>query len=181
MSNYRMHYIDQRNLRQGVIDYRFPNDSKIAIIGDYGTGLTDSIILIRDAILEKEADIIIHLGDVYYAGTPNEYVNNVANILNEARKLAKEKMKKNVLFYSIPGNHDYYSWGLPFLCFISTINEVKLITDLNIDEDEVRQRSSYFCLRSQDNRWQFIGLDSAHRDSNPANFIKTNILGPSLR
>ena len=181
MSNYRMHYIDQRNLRQGVIDYRFPNDSKIAIIGDYGTGLTDSIILIRDAILEKEADIIIHLGDVYYAGTPNEYVNNVANILNEARKLAKEKMKKNVLFYSIPGNHDYYSWGLPFLCFISTINEVKLITDLNIDEDEVRQRSSYFCLRSQDNRWQFIGLDTAYNDSNPLNQINPSNIGPTLR
>lgn len=77
-----MHYIDQRNMRQGIINYRFPNDHKVVIIGDYGTGLPDSILLIRDAILEKEADIIIHLGDVYYAGTKEEYAHNIAKILN---------------------------------------------------------------------------------------------------
>lgn len=48
--------------------------------------------------------------------------------LNKLRKEAGDKLKKNVLFYSIPGNHDYYSWGLPFLTFITNANEVKEIT-----------------------------------------------------
>lgn len=168
-------------MRQGIIKYRFPNDSKIVIIGDYGTGLADSIVLLRDAMIEKEADIIIHLGDVYYAGTPTEYAENLGNILNKARKDVKNRMKKNVLFYSIPGNHDYYSKGLPFMNFIMAVNEVKLITDLDIDEDEVRQTASYFCLRSQDSRWQFVGLDSAYNDCNPLNQINSNGVGPSLR
>ena len=86
-----------------------------------------------------------------------------------------------MLFYSIPGNHDYYSWGYSFHCFILTINEVKMITSLNIDEDEVRQSTSYFCLRSQDSRWQFIGLDTAYYDSNPFDQINPLILGPTLR
>lgn len=56
-----------------------------------------------------------------------------------------------------------------------------MITSLNIDEDEVRQSTSYFCLRSQDSRWQFIGLDTAYYDSNPFDQINPLILGPTLR
>jgi hypothetical protein len=48
--------------------------------------------------------------------------------LNKLRKEAAGKFQKDVLFYSIPGNHDYYSWGLPFLCFIANVNEVKEVT-----------------------------------------------------
>lgn len=62
---------------------------------------------------------------MYYAGTPNEYKNHVMDPLNKIRKEAAEKFKKDVLFYSIPGNHDYYTWGLPYLCFIANANEVK--------------------------------------------------------
>lgn len=58
-------------MQDGIIKYRFPSNAKIAIIGDYGTGLSDSFGLLRHAIIQKESDIIIHLGDVYYAGTPN--------------------------------------------------------------------------------------------------------------
>lgn len=58
-------------MQMGVIKYKFPSSAKIAIIGDFGTGLSDSFELLKHIIIEKEADIIIHLGDVYYAGTPN--------------------------------------------------------------------------------------------------------------
>lgn len=66
-----MHYIDYKSMQDGVIKYKFPSNAKIAIIGDFGTGLSDSFGLLRHAIIEKEVDIILHLGDVYYAGTPN--------------------------------------------------------------------------------------------------------------
>lgn len=48
-----MHYIDQSNIKEGIIKYRFGRDTKIVIIGDYGTGLSDSKLLLKDAILEK--------------------------------------------------------------------------------------------------------------------------------
>lgn len=56
---------------ESIIKYRFPSDAKIAIIGDFGTGLSDSFGLLRHAVIDKQVDIILHLGDVYYAGTPN--------------------------------------------------------------------------------------------------------------
>lgn len=64
-------------MQESVIKYKFPNDAKIAIIGDFGTGLSDSFGLLRHAIIQKQADIVIHLGDVYYAGTPNQYKKNI--------------------------------------------------------------------------------------------------------
>lgn len=58
-------------MEEGIINYRFPKNAKIGIIGDFGTGLPDSLALLNDLIVNKQADIILHLGDVYYAGTPH--------------------------------------------------------------------------------------------------------------
>ena len=58
-------------MEDGVIQYKVPENAKIAIIGDYGTGLPDSINLLKDLIVNKRVDVILHLGDVYYAGTPH--------------------------------------------------------------------------------------------------------------
>ena len=132
-SAFKLHYIEYRSWEFGVIKKKFPKDAKIGIIGDFGTGLSDSIRLLKHMILEKKVDIIIHLGDVYYAGTPEEYQDNVLKPLNKLRIVAK----REVIFYSIPGNHDYYSWGLPYLCFIKEVNS----------DEFVRQEASYFCLR----------------------------------
>jgi|LakMenEpi03Aug12_release.lakeMendotaPanAssembly.Ray.scaffolds.fasta_scaffold174151_1 hypothetical protein len=38
-------------MQDGIIKYRFPSNAKIAIIGDYGTGLSDSFGLLRHAII----------------------------------------------------------------------------------------------------------------------------------
>jgi hypothetical protein len=86
-------------------------------------------------------------------------------------KRLRLKAGREVLFYSIPGNHDYYSWGMPFLCFVKEINE----------EEWTKQRASYFCLRSEDGRWQFLGADTAFHDSNPFDQINQNNPGPRLR
>ncbi len=81
--------------------------------------------MLKHAIIDKQADIILHLGDVYYAGTPDEYKRNIMEPLNMLRLEAASRFRKDVLFYSIPGNHDYYTWGLPFLSFVANANEVK--------------------------------------------------------
>lgn len=58
-------------MEDGLIGKLFPKDAKIGIIGDFGTGLSDSFALLSDLIVNKGADIVLHLGDVYYAGTPH--------------------------------------------------------------------------------------------------------------
>lgn len=95
LSAYKLHYIEWTNIQQGVIPYKIPEHAKVAIIGDFGTGLPDSVNLLRDLILVKGVDIILHLGDVYYAGTPHEYELHVTKPLNELREQAKGKYSKN--------------------------------------------------------------------------------------
>ena len=48
-----MHYIEYKNMQDGVIKYKFSPQAKIAIIGDFGTGLSDSFGLLRDVIIDK--------------------------------------------------------------------------------------------------------------------------------
>jgi hypothetical protein len=60
---------------------------------------------------------------------------------------------------------------MPFLCFIKAINE----------EEFTKQKASYFCLRSEDNRWQFLGADTAYHDSSPFDQINQINAGPRLR
>jgi hypothetical protein len=52
------------SLQYGVIDWRIPNDARIGIIGDWGTGMDDSIALLRDLMVNHSPAAIIHLGDI---------------------------------------------------------------------------------------------------------------------
>jgi hypothetical protein len=53
-----------------VIKKTFSLNSKVGIIGDCGTPLDDCALLFKNIIEVDKVDIIIHLGDVYYAGNP---------------------------------------------------------------------------------------------------------------
>jgi hypothetical protein len=65
----KIHYINYQKLSDFDVA-SIPNNSKIGIIGDFGTGLKDSIELLKNMISNHDVNIILHLGDVYYAGTP---------------------------------------------------------------------------------------------------------------
>ena len=51
MNRYTLHYVEYEKIEEGIIPYKIPENAKIAIIGDYGTGLPDSINLLRHIIL----------------------------------------------------------------------------------------------------------------------------------
>lgn len=53
MSSYKLHYIEYKNMQQGIIKHKFASDAKVAIIGDFGTGLSDSFELLRHIIINK--------------------------------------------------------------------------------------------------------------------------------
>jgi hypothetical protein len=48
----------------------FDDNETVAIVGDWGSNLLDSYDLIDELVLRRGATVILHLGDVYYAGFP---------------------------------------------------------------------------------------------------------------
>ena len=138
-----------------VIPYRLPNDAKVAILGDWGTGMQDAKALLTEVMAEHHPTAILHLGDVYYSGTPEECTRHVAGICDQVFQT-----HGRVPVFTIPGNHDYYDWGVGFYQLIDS--------QLNpSSEPSWRQEASYFCLRTEDGRWQFLAMDTAQSDTEP--------------
>jgi predicted phosphodiesterase len=140
----------------GVIDYRLPKNGRVLLIGDWGTHMPDNAALLRQALKRFPPDVIIHLGDVYYSGTIEECTANVLDVLDDI--MAAVKPKKRPAFFAVPGNHDYYSGGGGFYRTISKVNS---------GSAGCTQQASYFCLRSEDDKWQFLGMDTGYGDRNP--------------
>jgi predicted phosphodiesterase len=140
----------------GVIDYRLPKNSRVLLIGDWGTHMPDNAALLRQAVKKFDPDAIIHLGDVYYSGTVEECTANVLDVLNQI--IADVKPPKRPAFFTIPGNHDYYSGGSGFYRTIGKVNS---------GVAGCTQQASYFCLRTEDSKWQFLGMDTGYGDRNP--------------
>ncbi len=115
--------------------------TKVAIVGDWGTGDKVAINLLQQ-VASLSPDVLIHLGDVYYAGTHNE---EQINFLDICRSI----LGSNVMIVSLCGNHDMYSGGNGYYWLV----------------DQLNQEASYFCL--QNSNWQFLAMDTGHNDNNP--------------
>jgi hypothetical protein len=87
-------------------------------------------------------DVLIHLGDIYYAGTQNEVHMNFLDI-------CRLILGNHVALFSLCGNHDMYASGNGYYWLI----------------DQIGQQASYFCLQNVD--WQFVAMDTGHNDNNP--------------
>lgn len=149
----------------GVIDYRFPPDARIAIIGDWGTGLDDARAMLREIFADHRPTAIIHLGDVYYSGTIEECADKFTRPFGELFQTTPP-----VPVFTIPGNHDYYAWGVGFF---------DMLGHLNTTDPSWQQQASYFCLRCADDRWQFLAMDTAQSDGDPLD--ARNPMSPTLR
>lgn len=123
-----------------------PN-AKIGIIGDWGTGDEVAINVLKQLAALKP-DILIHLGDVYFAGTQSEAQKNFLDICNT--------IMPGVPRYSLCGNHDMYSGGKGYYWLL----------------DQIEQRASYFSLQNDD--WIFQCMDTGFHDNNPFN-VSTNM------
>lgn len=115
--------------------------TKIAIIGDWGTGDEVAINLLQQ-VASLQPEVLVHLGDVYYAGTQHE---EQANFLDICRQV----LGQSIPLFSLCGNHDMYSGGNGYYWLI----------------DQIGQQASYFCL--QNANWQFLAMDTGHNDNDP--------------
>jgi len=150
-------YITPKHLSDFVYELPQPSSTgelKIGLVGDWGTGTKKARALLAEMI-RKKVDVVIHLGDVYYCGSPKEVRNK---FLRPIRKVVEQEKADNVVFYSIPGNHDYYSGGEGFY---DMLRKKKLPNS--------PQEASFFALKNKD--WMVIALDTAVEDTRPSRSI----------
>lgn len=125
--------------------------TKIAILGDWGTGVWKDghahkcpAELVIEGIASLKPDYIIHLGDVYYAGTSHEERKHLL-------KLLKGKFTEDQRLYTMNSNHEMYD-GANGLYDIA----------LKSDDFAQQQGRTYFSIDLGD--WVLVGLDSAYFD-----------------
>ncbi len=138
----RIPYIPPQAAGPGIIE--IPGNARIALLSDWGTGRRTAAAVLQN-LAQQQPDIIIHLGDIYYAGTAAECEDNFRRPMD----LALNRAQRQVPVYTLSGNHDMYSGGEGYYGLIGRLND-----------GPWRQRASYFCLRSAGGHWQFIAMDT---------------------
>ena len=126
-------------------------NSRIALMGDCGTGAIPAIEVLQ-RIADEHPDILLHLGDIYYSGTAAECQSNFIDPIDSI--LRKDKA---LPVFSLSGNHDMYCGGVGFYDLITKLNPAPFT-----------QPASFFCLRSADEKWQLLAMDTGLHDDNPA-------------
>src|SRR5262249_43125138 len=99
------------------------------------------------AILEQIAslspDVVIHLGDVYFSGRPEEVRAHFLDVFEAVFGAARPRV------LTLAGNHDRYSGGAGYRALL----------------DGLGQPASYFCLQNE--AWQILAMDSGYHDVDP--------------
>jgi hypothetical protein len=112
------------------------NPVTIALIADWGGG-NNHAQAVSNEIRKRNPDYVIHLGDVYYAGTDDEVKKRFLNLWPGSLTAGRS--------FALNSNHEMYSGGYAY--FDTTL-------------PKFGQKASYFCLENSD--WRFIGLDTGY-------------------
>ena len=142
-------YRSPAQVGDGVLTLR--PGARIALISDWGLGTDAADRVLRQAA-SLRPDVLIHLGDVYYSGTAREYELNFRKPI--AARLGEDGDRIPV--YILSGNHDMYSGGAAYYAMLDRLNP-----------PPVRQPASWFCLRSEDQSWQVLAMDTGLHDHDP--------------
>jgi len=115
------------------------NTVRIALLGDWGTGLYGAPECAKS--IEKSAkkfNLIVHLGDVYYAGNKDEVQERFVDLWPQNTGATNRALNSNHEMYT--GGHAYF----------------------NVALEKFGQKASYFAF--QNDHWTLVGLDSAYED-----------------
>ncbi len=154
-----------------------PNQVTIAIFGDWGAG-NQAAKSVMQSIVNLQPDYLVHVGDVYYAGTPvashpvskhyyqlGEEVDNLMNLWppNYTGKS-----------FTLNSNHEMYS-GANGL-FLDALGAQQTPPG-SLSYFSAQKGASCFSMKFGD--WTILGLDSAYRSSILTAFMTGGIGGPS--
>lgn len=126
-----------------LTDFRLdlPANAVVALFADWGTG-EETAIRVMNQIRIAAPTHAIHLGDVYYSGTPKEAQKRFLNVIEQ-----NGPSKAACRYFSLNANHDMYSGGYGYFDTILPA---------------LGQQASYFNLRNP--HWQLIGIDSGYEE-----------------
>jgi hypothetical protein len=130
---------------------RIAADARLFLVGDWGSGvsrarkISERIRSMSDAEPARDQHVI-HLGDVYYSGWPEEYDDHFLSGWPVAA--GKEGTCGS---WSLNSNHDMFSRGSGYFGHL-----------LKDSRFAAQAGSSHFSLENDD--WEFLGLDSAFSD-----------------
>jgi hypothetical protein len=110
---------------------------RIAVLGDWGTGLYGAPECARHVQGDGEFELLLHLGDIYYTGTERAITE---------RFRPWWPTVKGATTRCLNGNHEMYAGGAPYFSLISGYG----------------QPASFFAL--QNDHWLLAGLDTAYTD-----------------
>ena len=119
------------------------NDFRMAILGDWGTGLYGAPASARS--IEKDAKgykVLMHLGDVYYSGDDHEIDDQFLKLWPKVPGAISRACNSNHEMYT--GGHAYFKKTLP----------------------KFGQKASNFAF--QNDHWIFVGLDTGYEDKDLA-------------
>ena len=122
-----------------------PDKVKIGMIGDwgtgqYGSGLTPAVQISEVIQHQIKPEYVVHLGDVYYAGTSDE---------EKKRCLRFWPLQGSDKSFTLNSNHEMYDGADGYY--------KTLLADPRF---AAQQSTSYFAL--QNKNWIIVGLDSAY-------------------
>lgn len=114
-----------------------PDNARIAIFGDWGSGLYGAPVIASTLKRDGKFQFIIHLGDIYYSGKESEVQERFLRLWP----------KTNAVNLALNGNHEMYAGGRGYF---------------NLVLKQFGQSASTFWL--QNNHWILVGLDTAYED-----------------
>jgi Trypsin-like peptidase domain/Calcineurin-like phosphoesterase len=142
-------YVTPEQAGKAVI--QIPAGAKVALIGDWGTGALPARQVL-ERVKALQPDVLVHLGDIYYSGTDEECRANFEAIVNDVFDRQRTKLP----VYTLCGNHDMYCGGVGYYALIRRLNE-----------GAKKQPASFFCLRTEDESWQLLAMDTGRHDYSP--------------
>lgn len=117
-----------------------PPKCKIGLLADWGAD-NEHAKRIGELAIEKGAEYLIHLGDIYYSGTSSE----CQSFVNRWPLRGEDNKPKAGYSFALNGNHEMYSLGRYYFTTVL---------------DGFGQEASYFTLLND--WWQIHGLDTAY-------------------
>jgi hypothetical protein len=146
------------------------DNARLVVVGDWGTGLPRARAVaelmageVEEARKQGRDVHVVHLGDVYYSGLPEEVTRNVLPFWPVTAAHANE----GVSSWSLNGNHDMYGGGFGYFDTLLADDRFKLQRSPN------GKATSFFRLTSPS--WDFVALDTSW-DPNVLAFGKTAVL-----
>jgi hypothetical protein len=145
------------------------NTVNIAIVGDWGNGATAASSVMQQIVgLNPKPDYIIHLGDVYYGGTPAQGDPNSAHYysLNEepANLVNAWPQAYAGKSFTLNSNHEMYS-GANGLFYDALLPA----------SSPFRAQGGLSCFILQYGGWTILGLDSAYNGTSMDAFMSGNL------